>query len=641
MRRALRSRSIGQGVRTSTPCTPPQSPGPSRGRHLGFMGDLMPYFHEVRGLLAVGSAGGLVSNLVAALPALAVGHAVDVAVDHEAGAGATSSVLAAGALVVGATLAFELPKMMKRWWLNVAWARMRASVRSDAYRGLLALPPGAAVEPSDAVARIVGDVEVVAGGFGEVVFETWDTVVLSLALAAWLAVLDPGLAAWALLPLPLALAVAWVAGRHAGRRTSRSRVAASELSATLASHLGALRTLRAGGLTSGAVDGVRDRSAAQAKAQVAVARVTEVAGPAVTLLLGSGGALALWQGGRAVQRGDLTVGALVAFLAVHAQFVERAPRLARMVTRLRAGGAAFERIRPLLAPPAADGDPRPWSSWRWEPRPPSRPGASSPPEPAAAAEVGVQLRDVTYTYPGAGRPALRGVNLDVAPGSFVVVAGPVGSGKTALCRLLAGLDHPGAGTVSFAGSDGRAVEAPRVGYLPQDAPLLAGSVLDNVLGWDRLAHQELESGIAAAEQAMALAGVKTQAVNDSVDRLGEKGRRLSGGERQRVCLARALAGHWPQAPDLLVLDDPFTAVDVATEREILDRLRTVTGAAAPGGRTTTVATSSRPGTFGAADVVVLLDAGHITAVGSPADLCGSIHGRGSRPPGAPTGAAGR
>lgn len=117
---------------------------------------------------------------------MAIGRAVDVALAFERGEAGSGDVASAAASVFGAIAVFELSKMVKRWWLNTAWASMLGNLRADAYRGVLALPAGAlAVQPvGDAVARIVGDAEVVAAGFGEVVFETWDTLLLCGTLVA-------------------------------------------------------------------------------------------------------------------------------------------------------------------------------------------------------------------------------------------------------------------------------------------------------------------------------------------------------------------------------------------------------------------------------------------------------------------------
>ena len=93
------------------------------------------------------------------------------------------------------------------------------------------------------------------------------------------------------------------------------------------------------------------------------------------------------------------------------------------------------------------------------------------------------LRDVRFTYPGGSRPALTGFTLDVAPGSFVAVTGPVGSGKSALARALTGVYPIESGEVSFRGACGAVedVENLAIGYLPQDAQLFSGSVRENVL----------------------------------------------------------------------------------------------------------------------------------------------------------------
>src|SRR5204863_3780594 len=118
-------------------------------------------------------------------------------------------------VVVAGTLLAVLPRIAKRWWLMTANARIRANVRADAFRGVLAWPMADVQRTplGDLMARIVGDVEVLGVGVREFTIETWDTVLFSLSFVVALLVIDPGLTLLALSPVPLAMILAHATGR--------------------------------------------------------------------------------------------------------------------------------------------------------------------------------------------------------------------------------------------------------------------------------------------------------------------------------------------------------------------------------------------------------------------------------------------
>src|SRR5207253_3915710 len=143
---------------------------------------------------------GIVMNTAVVLPAILLGRAIDTALALERGAGTPADVVGAALLFVGGTLLTEGPRVAKRWWLMTANARIRANVRADAFRGVLAWPMADVQRTplGDLMARIVGDVEVLGVGVREFTIETWDTVLFSLSFVVALLVIDPGLTLLAL-----------------------------------------------------------------------------------------------------------------------------------------------------------------------------------------------------------------------------------------------------------------------------------------------------------------------------------------------------------------------------------------------------------------------------------------------------------
>jgi ABC-type bacteriocin/lantibiotic exporter with double-glycine peptidase domain len=234
---------------------------------------------------------------------------------------------------------------------------------------------------------------------------------------------------------------------------------------------------------------------------------------------------------------------------------------------------------------------------------------------------------VTCRYPSAAAPALRGLSLDGPGGALIGVTGPVGSGKSALTRAILGIYPVESGIVLI---DGRPLpeltdvdRTGLIGYLPQDTVLLSGSLRENV----SLAPGGERAGDVFLMKAVRLAGLEDDllAFPGGLDtEIGELGIRISGGQRQRVGLARAIAAAAPSYPGLLVLDDPFSAVDINTEARIVASLRQAFGPDAPAEhRVTIVVCSHRLAAFPYADMVVVLQEGRIEQIGTHAELAAS------------------
>ena len=170
----------------------------------------------------------------------------------------------------------------------------------------------------------------------------------------------------------------------------------------------------------------------------------------------------------------------------------------------------------------------------------------------------IAIRGVGRTFPG-GIEAIRNLDLDIAPGEFVAMLGPSGCGKSTLLRIIAGLDRPTAGRVEFDRKDGT---TPRSAFVFQDANLLPWrTVLANVSLPLELGGVEPAQRTAKAKSAIEQVGLA-----DASDRYPAQ---LSGGMRMRASLARALVND----PELLLLDEPFAALDEITRQHLDDQLR--------------------------------------------------------------------
>jgi ABC-type multidrug transport system fused ATPase/permease subunit len=579
-----------------------------------YLWELRPYYRQTAGQLLLGSLAGIAMNTAVVLPAIFLGRAVDAALHFVEGETSRAALLRAVMMFVAATLATELPRVGKRWWLMTANARIRANLRADALRGVLAWPVFRLAEMAvgDTMARIVGDVEVLGIGVREVIIETWDTVLFLLSFLIAMLLLDAPLTLLALVPVPLAMLLGWASGRVIRGRTGAARRANSELTAGLHEQLAGIRITRLLGTTDAAQARIERLANEQARANLAAAR-PRAGLPAVYMaLMAAGVVFVVWRGGLAVVAGVWTLGAFVTYLDLFLKFTGRGFRLPQLVNSVQAGGVAYARLAPLLAAARpAGGEPR-FSSFRAN----HLAGAAAGERAQAKATrdaggLAVALRDVVFSYGGSSVRALDGVSLDIPAGALVAVTGPVGSGKSALAKALLGLYPLTRGNVTVCGQNA-AHYRNDIGYLSQDPFLFSGTVRENI------AMGRAQAGEAMRAVAIAALNEDVRAFAEGVDtQIGERGIRVSGGQRQRIALARAAASQ----PRLLVLDDPFSAVDVGTEAHIIARLRADFGRAAPvAQQATIVLCSHRLAAFAQADIVVVLEAGRVIEQGTHASL---------------------
>jgi osmoprotectant transport system ATP-binding protein len=226
-------------------------------------------------------------------------------------------------------------------------------------------------------------------------------------------------------------------------------------------------------------------------------------------------------------------------------------------------------------------------------------------------ESAVSWRDVEKTYPD-GHRALAGVSLDVAPGEVLAVLGTSGSGKTTLLKTVNRLTDPTAGRVLVRGkptTDWEPVALRRsIGYVIQEAGLLPHlTVLANVGIVPRLLGTPKRERDKRAGELLELVGL------DPAKYGQRKPRELSGGQRQRVGVARALAAD----PDLVLMDEPFGALDPVTRRDLQDEFR---GLQRRLGKSVVFVTHDVREACRIADRLAVMDGGRLVQHGTPADL---------------------
>jgi len=223
----------------------------------------------------------------------------------------------------------------------------------------------------------------------------------------------------------------------------------------------------------------------------------------------------------------------------------------------------------------------------------------------------VALRDVHFHYPGTGENALAGVSFEAGPGQLLALVGPSGAGKTTISYLIPRLYDVTGGSIEIDGFDVRQVRqaslAAAIGFVTQESYLFHDTILANLrYGRPGATQSEIEE----AAQAAYIHDRITEFPDGYDTVVGERGYRLSGGEKQRLAIARVLL----HDPHILILDEATSALDTASEREVQKALDALMGSR------TTIAIAHRLSTIVNADVINVIDAGHVTESGSHRDL---------------------
>jgi ATP-binding cassette, subfamily B, bacterial len=327
-------------------------------------------------------------------------------------------------------------------------------------------------------------------------------------------------------------------------------------------------------------------------------------------------ALSVILGAFAVSHHALTIGGLVAFITLSLMLIWPVEALGYVLASGEEAATAAQRVLEIFdtVPAIKDRDQDQANS----DQPERSRGFALSATPRVRSAVGVeygtvQFDHVRFSYPGAEEPILRDVNLQVGRGETVVLAGATGAGKTTLLNLVPRLADVTGGRVLLGRVDVRDIPLAElrsaVGCAFEEATLFSASVRENVMfGAATASEDEIEAALTAAQARFAYDlpwGLDT--------RIGEQGMALSGGQRQRIALTRAILAR----PQVLILDDPLSALDVHTEERVTRALAEILAGV------TALVVAHRPSTVMLADRVALLDGGVIAATGSHRELMAS------------------
>jgi ATP-binding cassette subfamily C protein LapB len=315
-----------------------------------------------------------------------------------------------------------------------------------------------------------------------------------------------------------------------------------------------------------------------------------------------------------IDAGQLSPGAMIACVMFGARAVAPLSAVVSLASRFQGANAALHALNQIMAIPQERETQREYVS-----------------DPTISGEIG--LRDVSFAYPATGQDdppqVLNNVSLKFKAGERAVILGRIGSGKSTVLRLLAGLYQPGSGFVEVDGMDLRQLDPAdyrrHIGFVSQEPRLFKGSLRENVLMQRASADSETLKEVAHLTGLDQLIASHPQGWEMPV---GEMGALLSGGQRQLVALARCLVTR----PSIVLMDEPTSSMDAQSERLFIDRLKAATS------QCTLIMVTHRPAVIELAERVCVVNAGRLILDGPRQAVLDALSGQESKQPGAPSSA---
>lgn len=539
--------------------------------------------------------GTLVLNVIGALVPFYAMAVYDRVIPNNA----TSSLWVLTIAVVVLT-GFELAlRLLRGELVETASRRMDVALSSNIFAQCLRLRAASRPASGGTLANTVRDFESVREFFASTTLTTLGDLPFLLLFLLVIALVGGWLVLVPLAVIPILLLVAFASRAALARHVAASMQESAQRTAHLFETMNGLDTIKALGAEAWSRRKWESLTVAIAANSVETREIVSRVNYINTAVLALSGVAVVATGALLMGEHLLTLGQIIAVSMLTGRALAPVSQIAGLIIRWEQTKLSYHALNKIMEAPTDD-------------------DAASLQAPPLSGRI--EFRDVGFAYPNSP-PLLDKLNLHIRPGERVGVIGKLGSGKSTLLRLLLNQYGPQSGSVLFDDLASTQLDPlslrRQIGYVPQDVTLFHGTLRENIeLGRSQADDESLLDAIRLA----CLDDIITQLPNGVATEVGERGERLSGGQRQAVAMARALLAK----PPMLLLDEPSSMFDPATEQRLIGRLRTLK-------ETTIVLVTHRMAMLALVDRLIVFDKGRIVADGPRDDVMRVLNSQAAKP----------
>ncbi len=517
-------------------------------------------------------------------------------IDRGIGTGDTAYIWKMGAVLIGLALIGLVSAITAQYFAAKAAVGFAASLKHALFGHIQSLSFSARDElgTSTMVTRLTSDVNQVQSGLNLTLrlFLRSPFIVFGSMIMAF--IVDPG-AAWIFaVAIPILMIVVFGIMLFTMPLYKKTQTNLDGVTGSVRENLTGVRVIRAFRKEKDETESFILKNDALTKLQEYVGKISAAMNPVTYLILNAALIVLLYSGAVRVDAGHITQGEVVALVNYLSQILVELIKLANLIIQMTRGLACADRIANVLEIPAG-----------------MESGSRSPEE---AADDIIVFDDVSLMYRGAGAEAVSHITLHVKKGETIGVIGPTGCGKSTLVNMIPRFYDATQGTVKIDGIDVKEYDLQalrgRIAVVPQKAQLFKGTIAENLRWGNPEATEEQMNEALKIAQAYEFVSTRQGGLNAPVE---QNGKNFSGGQKQRLTIARALI----RKPDILILDDSASALDLATDAALRKAIRQMEGSP------TVFIVSQRTASLMHADQIVVLEDGEVSGIGTHEKLIGS------------------
>ncbi|WP_416198401.1 MAG: ATP-binding cassette, subfamily B, multidrug efflux pump [Sporanaerobacter sp.] len=459
----------------------------------------------------------------------------------------THEIIKAGLEFVGVTLTFQIARFFKRYYVRDMANRMSGDMRVGIMESILSTDLNVLErqKPGDMIATTMGDVDIVVEAVRKTITELWDTGVLMIAY--WIALMsyDIKITLIASIPIPLVILLTQAMKKTVHSKAKDTRIATSKTTTQIRKLISQIDIMRLYGREEAEIERLEDKLAVQAEKNIILSIFKNGLAPIYSVLASIGIVVVIFLGGNKVIDGNWTIGTFTAYIAMFTALAVRTTTAAKVFNIQQGAKASWDRVLGLI---------------NGEKMVPIEKVESLKPKE-------IDVENLSFKYPTSEEYAIENISFKASTGMIVGITGSVGSGKSALALSITGLyDYDG--KIFLDNVDLKDIPYEKklatITYMGHDSFLFSDTLKNNI-AWNDDDREKLNKVLDIVDLKQDIEGFE----NGINTEIGEKGIKVSGGQRQRIALARALY----KDASIVILDDPFSAVDINTEAKIIENLR--------------------------------------------------------------------